>query len=164
VVECAVVFPVLFILMAGMLIGGMGIFRYQQVAYLAREAARYASVHGGEYQQANAAAITAGTMPNVTEDYITTNIVKANAAGLDTSSLTVTVKFNMSSGSYGWDDTAHNGSRWPYSTKTVTTASGSTNYSETNTVSVTVSYDWTPELYITGPITLTSTAVMPMSY
>ena len=33
-----------------------------------------------------------------------------------------------------------------------------------NTVSVTVTYKWTPELFLTGPINLTSTSTMPMSY
>jgi hypothetical protein len=33
-----------------------------------------------------------------------------------------------------------------------------------NTVSVTVSYTWMPEMYLAGPITLTSTSTMPMSF
>lgn len=49
-VECAVVYPVVFTLLFGLLIGGLGVFRYQEVASLAREGARYASVHGDEYQ------------------------------------------------------------------------------------------------------------------
>ena len=36
--------------------------------------------------------------------------------------------------------------------------------SQYNSVSVTVTYQWTPDLYITGPLNLTSTSVMPMSY
>ena len=35
--ECAVVFPVVFLLLFGLLIGALGVFRYQQVASLARE-------------------------------------------------------------------------------------------------------------------------------
>ncbi len=31
-------------------------------------------------------------------------------------------------------------------------------------VIVTVTYQWTPDLYITGPLNLTSTSVMPMAY
>ncbi len=99
-------------------------------------------------------------MPNVTSDYITKNVVQANAVNLDPSSLSVTVNFNTSSGSYGWDDTANNGNRWPYSTTTI----NSQTYNETNTVSVTVTYQWVPEWYLSGPITLTSTAIMPVSY
>jgi Flp pilus assembly protein TadG len=159
-IECAIIFPIVFLLLLGLVICAMGVFRYQEVAYLSREAARYASVHAGMYQLENAGAITAGTLPNVTSDYITTNIVKANAANMDFSQLSVTINFNTSSGSFGWDDTANNGQRYPYSPKTV----NGTNYNDTNTVSVTITYQWYPEWGLGGPITLTSTAVMPVSY
>jgi Flp pilus assembly protein TadG len=159
-VECAFVFPITFLLLVGLVVCAMGVFRYQQMAYLAREAARYAAVHAGQYQQENAAAISQGTLPDVTCDYITTNVVKANAVSLDPSALSVTLNFNMSSGSCDWDDTANNGKRWPYSPRTV---SGTT-YSETNTVSVTLTYQWVPEWFLSGPITITSTAVMPVCY
>jgi hypothetical protein len=59
------------------------VFRYQQMAHLAREAARYAAAHAGQYQAENAAAIAQGTLPNVTADYITQQIVQANATALD---------------------------------------------------------------------------------
>jgi Flp pilus assembly protein TadG len=48
--ECAVIVPVTFLLLFGLLIGGLGVFRYQEVASLAREGSRYASVHGSQYQ------------------------------------------------------------------------------------------------------------------
>jgi hypothetical protein len=160
VVECAIIFPLTFLLVAGLVVCAMGVFRYQQMAHLAREAARYAAVHAGEYQQENAAAITAGTLPNVTSSYLTTNVVQANAVTLDPSSLQLAVKLNTSNGSYDWDDTANNGQRWPYSLKTI----NGTTYSLTNTVSVTVTYTWVPEWFLTGPLTLTSTAVMPLCY
>ena len=159
-VECAIIFPLTFLLVAGLVVCAMGVFRYQQMAYLAREAARYAAVHAGEYQQENAAAIKAGTLPNVTDSYLTTNIVQANAVSLDPSSLQVAVKISTSNGTYDWDDTANNGQRWPYSLKTI----NGTNYSLTNTVSVTLTYQWVPEWFLSGPLTLTSTAVMPMCY
>lgn len=159
-VESAFIFPVVMLLVAGLMVGAMGVFRYQETAYLAREAARYAAVHGGQYQKDNAAAIAQGTLPNVTSAYITTNIVQANASSLDPSQLQVTVNFNTTSGSYSWDDTTDNGNRWPYSTVTV----NGTNYNATNTVSVTVTYQWIPEWFLIGPITLTSTSVMPMCY
>jgi hypothetical protein len=159
-VESAIVFGVTMVLVLGMVVCAIGVFRYQQTAHLAREAARYAAVHAGQYGKDNAAAITAGTLPNVTSDYITKNVVKAKAIDMDSSLLSATINFNMSSGSYGWDDTANNNSRWPYSQKTI---SGTT-YSETNTVSVTVTYQWTPEWLLVGPITLSSTSVMPVCY
>jgi Flp pilus assembly protein TadG len=159
-VETAIVFPITMTLLAGMVVCAMGVFRYQQTAHLAREAARYAATHGGQYGKENAAAITAGTLPEVTSDYITTNVVKARAIALDPSQLSTSITFNTSAGSYGWDDTTNNGKRWPYSPKTI----GDTTYSETNTVSVTVTYQWGPEWLLSGPITLSSTSVMPMCY
>jgi Flp pilus assembly protein TadG len=159
-VETAIVFPVSMVLLAGMVVCAMGVFRYQETAALAREAARYAATHGGQYAKDNAAAITAKTLPDVTSSYITTNVVQGKAVDLDSSQLSVTITFNSSAGSFDWDDTANNGSRWPYSQKTI---SGTT-YSETNTVSVTVTYQWGPEWLLGGPITLTSTSVMPMCY
>lgn len=158
--ESAFVYGLLMVLVAGLVVLAMGVFRYQETAYLAREAARYAAVHGGQYQQENAAAIAAGKFPNVDDNYITTNIVKARAVSLDPSKLTVQIQFNMSSGIYDWDNTSDNGDRWPSSQKTI----NGTNYNETNTVSVTVSYQWVPEWFLSGPITLTSTSVMPMCY
>lgn len=50
-VEFAFVAPVFFLLVIGLVVGGVGVFRYQQVASLAREGARYASVRGSKYQQ-----------------------------------------------------------------------------------------------------------------
>ena len=159
-VECAIIYSVTMLLLAGLVIFAIGVFHYQQTAYLAREAARYAAVHAGQYQKENAAAITATTLPNVTKDYIIQNIVNANAFDMDTSALSVTITINTSSGSYDWDNTTDTNSRWPSSSATVS----GTNYNETNTVSVTVTYTWTPPLFVAGPVTISSTSVMPMCY
>lgn len=51
VVECAVVYPVTFLILLGLIIGALGVFRYQEMAGLAREACRYASVHGAQYRR-----------------------------------------------------------------------------------------------------------------
>lgn len=159
-VEFAVVSLIAFFLILATFIGGMGVFRYQEVASMAREAARFASTHGGAYAQENNQAILKGTLPNVTKSYIINNIVLPNAISMDPSKVTTTINFNTSSGSFDWDDTADNGNRWPYSLQTI----NGTTYSETNTVSVTVTYTWFPEGILRGPITLSSKSVMPMSY
>ncbi len=159
-VECALVFPIVFFVILTIVVGGMGVYRYQQVCYLAREAARYASVHAGQYQQEKAAAITAGTLPNATESYIIANVITANATNMDSANTQVSININTSSGSYDWDDTTNNNNRWPNSPKTIS----SVTYNETNTVSVTVTYTWYPELFLVGPFTLTSTSVMPICY
>jgi Flp pilus assembly protein TadG len=159
-VEFAMVASLTLLLLIGLVVCSMGVFRYQQTAFLARHAARYAAAHAGQYQQENAAAIAQGTLPNVNDAYIIKNVVQANAVCLDPSNLSVAIYINTSSGSFDWDDIANNGARWPYSLRTV----GTTSYSETNTVSVTVTYQWFPEWFLSGPITFTSTAVMPLCY
>ncbi len=50
-VESAIVYPIAMLLMIGTVVVGIGIFRYQQIQFLAREGARYASVHGPTYAQ-----------------------------------------------------------------------------------------------------------------
>jgi hypothetical protein len=47
--EGAAVYPVTILLLMGTVIMSLGIFRYQQLQFLAREGARYASVHGPTY-------------------------------------------------------------------------------------------------------------------
>jgi hypothetical protein len=148
-----VVYPLSFFLLFALLIGGMGIFRYQQVAHLARECARFASTHGGQYAKENSVAITAGTLPTVNEAYLQ-NLVKSGGVSLDTTKLTTQVNLNTAGGTYDWDSTGSTNNRWP----------SSNNNQIQNTVSVTVTYQWIPELYLTGPITLQNTSVMPMQY
>jgi Flp pilus assembly protein TadG len=159
--ESALVLPVTFLLLLGLLVGGMGVFRYQEVAHVARLTARYAAVHGGQYAVDNAAAIQAGTLPNVNESYLSQNIAATNAVALDPHRLSVSVTMTTLSGSYDWNDTTDTNNRLPYST--YTDSNGNTNY-VTNTVQVTVSYQWMPEWFLAGPITMTSTSVVPMSY
>jgi Flp pilus assembly protein TadG len=47
--EAAVVYPVTMLLLIGTVVLGIAVFRYEQVQSLAREGARYASVHGPTY-------------------------------------------------------------------------------------------------------------------
>jgi Flp pilus assembly protein TadG len=139
-VETAVVLPVALMLIIGTCVIGLGIYRYQQVASLAREGARYASVHGTQYQSdtRNAAA---------TSTTIYDNAILPMAVGLDPTHLTHSVTWNTSNS--------------PTRANPSSTPPGQPIY---NSVSVRVTYQWTPEMYIAGPINLTSTSVMPMSY
>lgn len=145
--ECAVVLPVTFFFLAGLIVGGMGIFRYQQVAWLAEEAARYASVRGSDYQKD-----TGNSSP--TQSQIQTNVVQALATQLQPSYLTVQVKWlDMNAGTVtDWDSSGK---------APVTTSSSGQMIS--SRVRVTVSYQWFPEAYLVGPITLSSTCEIPMS-
>ena len=170
-VEAAIVLPVALFLIFGLIIGALGVFRYQETAHIARETARFAIVHGGQYAKIQAVAIQAGTQPSVDKQYLI-NFAKGKAIGLDPNNLQITVTMTVLSPGAGsattetvdWDDTAQNQQRSPYSAWTNSSLTPPQNIQLGNVVMVTVSYQWTPELYLMGPITLSSTAVMPMSY
>jgi len=171
-VEAAIILPLTFFLVLGLMIGGMGIFRYQEMAHIARETARYAAVHGGQYAKQNATAIKAGTLPTVDKAYLV-NYAKSLAVSLDTGQLNVDVNTTVitpgaSSASttetVDWDNTTENQNRSPYSAWINNNTNPPSHVQADNIVIVTVSYSWSPELYLTGPINLTSKAVMAMSY
>src|ERR1700722_16454155 len=119
-VEAALVLPIAFTFIIGMVVMGLGVYRYQQVAALAREGARYASVHGTQYatETGNAAA---------TQATIRSNVVVPLAIGLNTSTsyLTCTVTWN--------------GTNSPTSYNPNSTPPGEPMQ---NTVTVTVTYKW----------------------
>jgi len=48
--ESALVYIVTLMLILGTMVLGLGIFQYQQIAFLAREGSRWAAVHGPTYQ------------------------------------------------------------------------------------------------------------------
>ena len=141
-IENAFVLSVLFFLLVGITIGGISIMRYQEVAALAREGARWASVHGGQYQAETGKA--AATQASI-DTYI-----RSLAVGLDPHQLQPTVvTWNTSN-----MPTRYNPNSNPPGQLIA------------NTVSVTVNYTWSPGLILNwlGTITLTSTSVMPMEY
>lgn len=145
--ETAFVLPVFIFLLLGLLTGGMGVFRYQQVACLAREAARRASVCGADYQKE-----TNQTSPTQAE--IIQQSVTPLAVGMDPASLNVTVQ---------WMNQATNTTQsWDSAPKDVKSINASGEY-VTNSVSVTVTYTWAPGLFL-GPVTLTSVSQVPMSF
>jgi Flp pilus assembly protein TadG len=148
VVECAVVYPLTLLLLIGLIVGGLGVFRYQEMAWLSREAARYAAVRGSEYQKE-----TGKTPP--TQQQIIDDVVLKMAAGLAANNLTVKVDWiNKGTGTT---------STWDSSTKspTSTLSSGET---VANHVRVTVSYNWFPEAFLVGPILLESVCEIPMAF
>jgi hypothetical protein len=147
-IEASVVYPVVLLLTLGVGVVGLGVFRYQQVASVAREGARYASVHGGQW----AKDYNGNTLTTPTNIY--NNAIQPHATGLDTGGMTLS-----SSGGQGTSlnftvSYADSGQMPTYS------ASGKTT---TNIVTVTVHYTWVPEAYL-GSITLSSTSKMPISY
>jgi hypothetical protein len=172
-VEAAVVLPLALFLLFGLVVGGFGIYRYNQIAHLARETARFASVHGGQYAKQNADAIAAGSLPAVDKDYLVKKVAQANAVGLDVSQMQVSVQMTVitpnstspaTTETVDWDNTVQNLNRSPYSAWTDNSATPPANVEVSNMVTVTVTYQWMPELFLVGPFNLSSTAVMPMSY
>ncbi len=138
VVECAVVYPLVFLLTLGLIICIMGVFRYQEVATLAREACRYAAVHGGDYAKE-----TGNTAPTPQEIY--DQVIKPKSIALDPSQVTYSITY---------DKTNH-----PVH---AIISNGDVTY-KYNTVTVVVTYRWIPELYW-GGVTLQSSCSTQMSY
>jgi Flp pilus assembly protein TadG len=84
--EAAIIYPVTMLLLIGTLVLGIGVFRYEQVQALAREGARYASVHGPTYaaEQNTSYATTSQVL----------SYVETLAAGMKSSDLSCTVTWN----------------------------------------------------------------------
>jgi Flp pilus assembly protein TadG len=137
-VEFAIVGSVTFLLIIGLVVGGMGIFRYNQVASLARESSRWASVRGTQYQKDTG-------KPAATAADVYNNVIAAEAVGVDLTKLQYSVTWNTSNS--------------PYRTQIVNNQLVAVN----NMVTVVVQYQWIPEAYL-GGVTLRSTSVTPMSY
>jgi len=153
-VECAFIFPALFIILFGLLVGGSGVYRYQEVAHLAREGARYASTHGGRYQQEGIATSSGVSAIATSSDMAT--YLSSKTILLDASKLTVTASWT-GAGSV-------TPSNYPTYMDTDPTLVPPGQKVIQNYVIVTVSYQWIPEVFLVGPITLTSTSEMPMLY
>jgi Flp pilus assembly protein TadG len=134
--EFAIVAPVLFMLLMGTVIGSMGIFQSQQVARMAREGSRWASVHGAGY-----AAYTGNALP--TEANVYTYGMLPYAGSLSTTNAYIIGSPPNSPGPLSYSVT------WVDSTHT------------SNTVTVTVKYQWSSVMYFGSPtFSSSSTAIM----
>lgn len=161
VVECAVVYPVTFLLLLGLVVGALGIVRYQEVAALARAGARYASTHGAQFRKDTGMSVGSpgtGTAtlsnscywysvdPTASSGSDTTwagliydNGIRPNLVAVDSKYLQCNVAWPAVINQSKADN-------WPGSTCTVT-----------------VTYQWLPECFLFGPINLTSTSTMPIT-
>jgi Flp pilus assembly protein TadG len=137
-VEFAIVGALTFILIVGLMVGGLGVYRYNLVATMAREASRQASVHGTQYAK------DTGNKAWTDSD-VYNNVIAPLAVALDTSKLNYQVTWNTSNS--------------PYRTLVVNNQLVAVN----NTVTVIVTYQWISEAYF-GTVNLTSTSVTPMTY
>lgn len=88
-VEMAVVLPVLVIVVLGLCVAQLGVFRYHQVAALAHESARWASVHGKEYSKRT-------NKPIATREDILENVIRPKAFGLDLERVTLDLQWDSS--------------------------------------------------------------------
>jgi Flp pilus assembly protein TadG len=131
-VEAAVVYPVTMLILVGMLVLGIGVFRYEQLQFLAREGARYASVHGPTYVSENSTATPPATLASSTA--IQSNVLAPMGVGMNGITCTVT---------------------WNPNPPTTTTPS---------TVTVQLSYTWTPEGVFKTAATFTASSTMPVVY
>lgn len=131
-VEFAIVSSVFFLILCGLLVFSLCIFSYQQVARLARDASRWASVHSADYAQA--------TSSNAAEGVVYTNAIQPYAAGLNASSLTYSVS-------------------WPNGYSPYHTTNGQ---NIANTVTVTISYSCLQMWPLTSALTVTSTSTSVM--
>jgi Flp pilus assembly protein TadG len=86
-VEAAIVYPTTMLLMIATLVLGLAVFCYQQIAALAREGARYASVHGATYASESG-------QPYATSSTVMTNAIDPLIVGLNKNNLTCTVTWS----------------------------------------------------------------------
>jgi len=84
VVEVAMVAPLTFMMLIGLMVGGAGTFRYQQISSLAQEGARWAAVRGPNYRDQ-----TGLPLPNA--EQVFQNAIKPMATSIDLDQLQYTV-------------------------------------------------------------------------
>jgi hypothetical protein len=97
--ECGVVYSLTMLLIVGTIVEAFGVFHYQQISLLAREGARWASVHGPTYQQENNQ--TAPTSQDVLNNVITPMMVGLYPTQL-TCSLSMTATTASVTLTYSW--------------------------------------------------------------
>lgn len=141
--ESAMIYPVLFLVVLAVILLGIGVFRYQQVSHISREASRWASVHGGQYALENNT--TAATPQDVYD-----KAIKPYAAGMQIEGITYSVTWNT--------DAQGNPDKDP--TRVVQVYDPATGLNKDvqryNTVTVTVTYTWNTGLFGTIPVSCTS--------
>lgn len=86
-VEMALILPILLLIVVGLCVAQLGVFRYHQIAALAHESARWASVHGQVYSEQT-------DRPIANRDSILESVVRPNAAGLDLARLNLDVQWD----------------------------------------------------------------------
>lgn len=95
-VEAAIVLPVFLLLVVGGVVLGLGIFRYQEIAHLARESARWASLQEASLR---------------TQEQIRANVLTPKAVGIQPAAIAVattsTADATAVTLSYAWTPEAY---------------------------------------------------------
>jgi TadE-like protein len=167
-VESALVYPVAFLLTLGLIVGAMGVYRYQEVSHVAREGARWASTHGAQYlRDGNAYPGAVGgtylrTDPTPLPGVIWYQVDQNPSPGTWTGDI---YNYGIKPNLIALDPTLVSCQvGWPQVTNTagVVVQNSPDNYRGSK-VFVTVSYQWFPEAFLIGPFNLTSTSSMPIT-
>lgn len=87
IVEMAIVAPLAFLLLIGLVVGGLGVFRYNQVSALAREGARWAAVRGKNFERTQHAS-------PVTQADLLNSVIQPRAAALSMDRLDCSLTWN----------------------------------------------------------------------
>jgi Flp pilus assembly protein TadG len=165
-VEWAILCPALFALVLGLLVGGMAVHRYQEVAAHARAAARYASTHGAQFRKDTAQGVgTPGVSAGTSNGFMWYQASPTSSAGSDTSwtgdIYDTAIRPNLTAVDpqyltvqVGWP---------PVKSPDGTVVQNSPDNWPGSQVSVTVTYQLFPEWFLIGPINLTSTASAPVT-
>ncbi len=151
-VESAIILSTTFIILFALITASLGVMRYQQMAWLAREITRAASVRGGQYRQDHG--LAAGTSSDWSADLYNSgtntltlpsgSILDVSTIGLDPTALTVTPS-------------------WPDGTNWGTVLANGVTPVSANRVQVTITYAWVPEAFF-GGVTFGSTSQMQITY
>ena len=102
--ESSIVYNVALMLTLGTIVIGLGIFRYQEIAWLAREGSRWAAVHGPTYQREQN--VAAPTSNDVLVNAINPRLCLLNSANLtctltnNSGTATVTLTYNWTPEAY----------------------------------------------------------------
>jgi hypothetical protein len=145
--EAAIVHPVMILLLLALIVLGMGVFRSEQVACQAREAARWTCVRGSDYARET------GKLSPSKKDILKQAVLPL-ASGMDPDSLSIQVEWveGVTGLAIDWDLAGKLPSGLVKGLLV------------TNKVRVTVTYRWTPRLFFVAPIEMKSTAEMPMAF
>jgi hypothetical protein len=172
ILESALVYPALFFILLGLLVGGMGVFRYQQVCHLAREAARWGSAHGAQYRKD--AGIYPGTTGGTYLSMDTTPSPGVMWYSIDSSSASGTWTGAIYANAIAPAIVGLDGSKLTYQIGWPPVVDGAGNIDYINgtavpdnwpgsKVFVRITYQWFPEVFLVGPFNLTATSSMPMT-